>query len=755
MFALSVISSIRRNVALGTGLLLAAFCVLALTADARAALSLETVGTFNAPRDMRSHPDDPDRLYVVEKAGTIQTIKNGTKTQVINLNSGTALVGSVGNEEGLLSLALAPDFASSGKFYVYYTTPNTSGNNNSIQVDEYVMTDNVSTVATRRPILTIAHPNNTNHNGGQIHFGPDGFLYISMGDGGGSGDPLANGQNPTTLPGTLMRINPNESGGQPYTSPSTNPYFGTANDPSPNTRDEIWSWGLRNPWRWSFDSETGDLTLADVGQDVREEINFRTGTNPGRGDNFGWNCREGSVTYSGAPSGCATSPFAGTWVSPVWDYANLAQGQGSCSITGGYVSHDESTPELLGRYVYGDYCSAVVRSIQLGTPTATGDRVESISVAANSLVSFGEDSCGRLYVVSDPNGTADPIRRIIGDTPADCDDGEPPVDSTPPTVSHTLSPASPNGGAGWYTSAPTMTLTATDEEGGSGVDTVTWQVDSTPPTVYTQAVPLNLADGAHTVTYKATDVAGNESTVGSFTFSIDQTKPSSSVQAVNLTGTDCPNLATAGFCPVRVTMTGTDPGSGSGINSRYLSIVPSGQGPPAIAELYTQPIDITTPGDFDIHYFAHDNAGNTEELKTMSVSVPAIIPTVALLGVKTLKKSNPVATIGCPALAEEACSVTFPAKVKVTVAAKGTKKQKKAAKKAAKKSFKVKGPKTIQPGATGRLTVDVTKSQCNAMRPKKMKIGFKVQITVAAPGGATVTNTATVKGAVCGKTSHF
>ena len=728
----------------------AAFALVLLFAACARAATLEQVGTFNSPRDMRSHPTDPDRLYVAEKAGTIQMLKDGTKSLVLNMNSNGNLVGSSGNEEGLLSLALAPDFVDSGKFYVFYTTPNTSGNNNSLQIDEFTMVDNVASVQSRRPIITIPHPTNQNHNGGQLHFGPDGFLYASFGDGGGGGDPQGNGQNPTTLLGTLIRIRPVQSGSDPYTSPNTNPFAGTENDPVPGARDEIWSWGLRNPWRWSFDRFTGDLTIADVGQDVREEINFRTGPNPGRGVNFGWNCREGSIAYSGAPAGCATSPYADSWVSPVFDYPNLPPGQGSCSITGGYISRDESTPELYGRYVYGDYCTAQIRSIQLATPSASDDRPENMSVAANSLVSFGEDSCGRLYVISDPSGTNDPISRIVGTDPADCGTEVP--DTDPPEVTAHLTPDEPDGNDGWFRTTPTIRFTADDGD-GSGVDSIEYRIDGGDWKIYTEPEFLMVDDGEHIVDYKATDNEGNESETATLGFKLDVHAPTSSVSWQPLTGNECPDSHITGFCPMRVQMDADD-GTGSGIATRYIAVVPTGDPYPDPMPEYVNPVLVDAIGMYTVFHYAVDNAGNEGWIDASNFMLIDLWPHLLFQNVKKLKGRNLVAYLVCPKDAVGTCTVTYPSKVKPKVKLKGTKKQKKAARKAAKKKFKFSGPKSLAPGETGNLTMIVKKNQCKAFKKKNMKVtvSFTVSISVPDGGSRRVKNS---DGAVCGSSSHF
>jgi hypothetical protein len=234
---------------------------------------LALVGTFSSPTYLTAPPGDAERLFVVEQGGQIRVVRNGATLTTAFLDL-TSLVLS-GGERGLLSMAFAPDYASSGPFYVYYTARSPTG---QVVIAEYRRSPNpdVADSTTARPVLTIPHPL-SNHNGGQLQFGPDGYLYIGTGDGGGAGDPDGNGQNLETLLGKILRINP---AGAPYTIPADNPFVGQAG------RDEIWSYGLRNPWRFSFDRQTGDLVVGDVGQGNWEEIDFvPVGAGRGRGAN--------------------------------------------------------------------------------------------------------------------------------------------------------------------------------------------------------------------------------------------------------------------------------------------------------------------------------------------------------------------------------------------------------------------------------------------------------------------------------------
>lgn len=372
--------------------------LMALATGSAGAASLETVGSgFEGPSYVTSDPSNPDRLFVVERRGTIQLIENGELKPFANLSS---LV-SLGSEGGLLSIALAPDFASSGRLFVYYTGKEQSPA--EIHVAEMTASGSSAPQSSLRNLLTIEHTENSNHYGGQLQFGPEGNLFIATGDGGGKDDPGHNAQDLSSLLGKLLRINPNPSGSLPYTVPAGNP-FGA----SPAPFDTIWSYGLRNPFRFSFDRLSGDLWIGDVGQDEWEEIDFAAAPSVGLGANYGWSCREGRASNpTGSDPACGT---AGPFVNPLFDYPNPAQG---CAIIGGYVARGPALGDLYGRYLYGDLCTNNIRSLALANPGFT-DRSEGLKV--ENLNSFGEDSCGRLYAVSG-NG---PVYRIRGTEVASC-----------------------------------------------------------------------------------------------------------------------------------------------------------------------------------------------------------------------------------------------------------------------------------------------------------------------------------------------
>ena len=282
-------------------------------------------------------------------------------------------------------------------------------------------------------MLSIPHPVG-NHNGGQLQFGPDGYLYIATGDGGGGGDPDRNGQNLNSLLGKLLRIDPRLGpNGESYTIPTDNPFVGQT-----GARAEIWSYGLRNPWRFSFDRLTGDLTVGDVGQGEWEEVNFvPAGSGAGRRANFGWGCFEGRHVYVPNASRPDCNPLPTNHAQPVWEYSHVR----GCSIAGGYVVRDPELTALVGRYLYGDLCDDRVWSTILQVPDAQDDRVTGLEVP--SLYSFGEDACGRIYAVSG----AGPVYRLHvsgqPDTPTCTPPVQPPPVAPPPPARPAAAAASP------------------------------------------------------------------------------------------------------------------------------------------------------------------------------------------------------------------------------------------------------------------------------------------------------------------------
>jgi glucose/arabinose dehydrogenase len=335
------------------------------------------VGNFSSPVYVTAPRGDTQRLFVVERAGSIRVVLNGRTLGQPFLDISSQV--STDGERGLLSMAFAPDYAKSGLFYVYFTD-----RSHFIQIREYKRSSdpNRANAGSARNLLSVDHREFSNHDGGQLQFGPDGRLYAGLGDGGGGGDPHGHGQSLATDLGKLLRIDPGHpSGGRPF-GVSGNPFASRR-----GARPEIWAYGLRNPWRFSFDRRTGDLVIGDVGQDKYEEVDFaRRGA--GRGANYGWNVFEGFHRFSGGSAPGAVRPRV-----------EHSHGDGYCSITGGYVVRDRALGSLYGRYVYGDLCRSAIRSVKLGRSRgASGDR--DLGIALSQLVSFGEDARGHVYAVS-------------------------------------------------------------------------------------------------------------------------------------------------------------------------------------------------------------------------------------------------------------------------------------------------------------------------------------------------------------------
>jgi len=321
------------------------------------------------------------RLFFTEAPGRIKFFDpyaTGGVTTATTFMNIVSRVKSTGNEQGLLGLAFAPDYATSGRFYVNYT--NTTGVGNTTISRFTVSSDpNAGNAASEEILLTITQPY-TNHNGGNILFGPDGYLYIGMGDGGSGGDPNGNGQNGATYLGKMLRID--VSGATGYSIPPSNPFLAVGD----NILDEIWAIGVRNPWKYSFDKLNGNLWIADVGQDLYEEVNFIQGPDTG-GQNYGWKCREGLHAYS-----TCTAPNR---TDPVFEYAHGTTN--GCSITGGYVNRGNLYASLYGRYFVTDYCSGRIWSLipngnNLATTTDHGVYV------VNKYTAFGQDVYGEIYL---------------------------------------------------------------------------------------------------------------------------------------------------------------------------------------------------------------------------------------------------------------------------------------------------------------------------------------------------------------------
>ena len=349
-------------------------------------LGLDTIASgFSSPIFLTAPPGDTARLFVVEQGGAIRIIKNGSLLGTPFLDLHDSL--STGGEQGLLGLAFDPDYDQNGRFFVSYTRQNGDS-----RLARYTVSGDpdVADPASGVTILGVPQPY-SNHNGGGIAFGLDNFLYFGLGDGGSGGDPDGHGQRRDELLGSMLRL---DVSGATYTIPGTNPYHG-----STAFRQELWNYGLRNPWRWSFDRLTGDLYIADVGQGDFEEVNVQPAASPG-GENYGWSTMEGTHCYPDA----APCNQAGLTL-PVLDYGH---GQG-CSVTGGYVYRGTAIPSLQGTYFYADYCSGWVRSFRWsgGQATARLDRPE--LEPGGNITSFGEDARGELYILTQGGG----VHRIV------------------------------------------------------------------------------------------------------------------------------------------------------------------------------------------------------------------------------------------------------------------------------------------------------------------------------------------------------
>jgi glucose/arabinose dehydrogenase len=333
-------------------------------------IRLVQVATLEQPLAMAVRSGDAG-LYVAEKTGRVVVIREGAVDAVPVLDL-TGQV-SLGGEQGLLGLAFAPN----GRYlYVNYTDTN-----GDTHITEYAMQGGRADVATRREVLFVEQPY-SNHNGGNLAFGPDGYLYIGLGDGGSGGDPQGNGQSFSTLLGKMLRIDPRPAGDRAYGIPPDNPFVDRA-----EARPEIWAYGLRNPWRYSFDRETGDLWIGDVGQSAWEEVDLQPSDSSG-GENYGWNRMEGDHTYDGADPPADAVP-------PVFEYSH---DDGGCTVAGGYVYRGEAIPDLAGAYLFADHCLGRLEAIRLEGGRVVDHRV--LGPVVPQLSSFGEDAQGELYAMS-------------------------------------------------------------------------------------------------------------------------------------------------------------------------------------------------------------------------------------------------------------------------------------------------------------------------------------------------------------------
>jgi glucose/arabinose dehydrogenase len=323
--------------------------------------------------DIKHAGDGSERMFLLQQNGVVRILSNGQllPKPFVDISNQVLL----GSEQGLLSLDFSPNFSTNGRVYLYYS--NLAGNT---VLSRFIAKNNIIDPSTEEILLVFNQPSG-NHNGGRIEFGADGMLYLGLGDGGGAGDTDGNAQNRQSLLGKIIRLDV-ESPQSGFVIPADNPFI---NDPS--TRSEIWALGLRNPWRMAFDSLTGDLFIADVGQAEFEEVNFQPANSPG-GDNYGWNIMEATTCFNS--TGCDSSGL--TMPVSLYDHSN-----GDCSITGGQVYRGTDYPDLVGRYLYGDFCSGRIWSLK-----KTGDnwQVEILRDAGAGMFTFGEDQRGNVYMAT-------------------------------------------------------------------------------------------------------------------------------------------------------------------------------------------------------------------------------------------------------------------------------------------------------------------------------------------------------------------
>jgi glucose/arabinose dehydrogenase len=455
----------------------AVVAVLTLAGPASAFLSTELVASgLNRPIYVAAPPGDA-RLFIVEQSGVIKLLKNGSvlATPFMDISS-IVLTTSAYSEQGLLGLAFDPDFATNRRFYVHYT--NLDGNTTIARYEVDSGNPDVADLSTAQIVFAQAQPY-ANHNGGSINFGPDGYLYFGLGDGGGAGDPGDRGQDPTTLLGKFICI---DVSALPYTIPPTNPFVGKA-----TVLDEIWAIGLRNPYRWSFDRSTGDMWIGDVGQASWEEIDFDPAGGAG-GVNYGWSLMEGLHCYD-PPVNCGSD----TLQLPIYEYSHDA---GECSITGGYVYRGAAIPELQGYYLFGDYCSTRLWALEYdgNEVTTVLDLTADLNPGGqiDELAGIGEDGDGELYLVDRDAAGSGEVYKVIPDPSGAGDD---PAQGS----SFRLGPAFPNPSTG--RTEFVMTLTHPSR--------VTVRVYDTAGHPIRTLVSSVRAPGAHRVVWNGKDSSGH------------------------------------------------------------------------------------------------------------------------------------------------------------------------------------------------------------------------------------------------------
>ena len=429
----------------GPGLLAATLLFVATPAIAQQIQLSTVVSGLASPLFVGNAGDNLNRLFIVEQAGVIKVLQPGESTPTDFLDIRTKIVS--GGEQGLLGLAFHPLYSTNGRFFVYYTRLG----DGALVIAEYLASPASSNTAgtAETVILTIPHAANTNHNGGMLAFGPEGYLYAGVGDGGGANDLPNNAQNKNLLLGKILRIDINAPG-VPYAAPPDNPFFG-----APEGLDEIYAYGMRNPWRFSFDG-FGQLWVGDVGQGAREEVDIIVS-----GGNYGWRVFEGSIcTPNGPDSALCNNP--NDYLFPVLDYAHS---NGRCSVTGGYVYRGSQGALSSGTYIYGDYCSGEIFAWDGATQSVLLDTALNIS-------SFGEDEQRELYVVHLIGGT---VSRIVR-SPA-CTYSIAPARATYGPGGGTGTVAiTADGGCAWTATSNVSWLTVTGGASGSGNGPVTYSV---------------------------------------------------------------------------------------------------------------------------------------------------------------------------------------------------------------------------------------------------------------------------------------
>lgn len=405
----------------------------------------QVVGGLTEPIGIEHAGDGSGRLFVIEQAGRIRILQNGSLFSTSFLDISARV--TPGGEQGLLGLAFHPDYPTNGVFFIHYIDVNgdTVIERCNVSAEDPSVADDASCDI----IFALAQPA-SNHNGGKLAFGPDGYLYVSLGDGGGGGDPDENAQDTSNLYGTLLRldVDGDDFPGDPnrdYAIPADNPFVGLTGE------DEIWVYGLRNPWRFSFDRVTGGLWIGDVGQAKWEEIDFEPAGDPG-GRNYGWDVLEGAHCFEDEPAGSCSDFLAGGSTLPRFEYSS--DGTGHCSVTGGFVYRGTAQPQLYDVYVFGDFCSGAIWG---SLPKCSGSpEFRELADTSIRVSTFGEDEAGELYVAEfSRTAGAGAIHRVVVSS------GGPAINPSPATLDY-----------GTRSAGDTVTLETLLTHTGSGADAV-------------------------------------------------------------------------------------------------------------------------------------------------------------------------------------------------------------------------------------------------------------------------------------------